>query len=290
MSFAAAARPVAMDCLRRWAALPVGAAIAMVSIDTPVHASARRSATTIVVLPVPGPPVTSASDTVSAVRTARFCSSVSSGGPPRDRLEGAGECLRVLLRGAGEPLAHARAEALLEHAHPLDVEPVPVDHERRPLARATEDRRNLDVPGARPLEHRTRRWQRRLRANRRERRPEARVDGHAGAACADGRDARRGEDLHRTPGRRVEPLRAAGDLPSEVCGLPLFRIERRPRAVARLAEEALPRRAGGHECAHEGPPANRRARSAPSQARTSSQAGREDQTPRPSASSPRRNT
>jgi hypothetical protein len=55
--------------------------MAIASMLIPVHASARSSATTIVVFPVPGPPVTSASGDVSAFRTARFCSSVRGGGP-----------------------------------------------------------------------------------------------------------------------------------------------------------------------------------------------------------------
>jgi len=98
-----------MASSRRWAALPVGAAIAMASIGTPVHASARTSATTIVVFPVPGPPLSSASREASAVRSARFCSSVRGGGPA------ATAAIALLMRRASEPAGAERRARTPSH-------------------------------------------------------------------------------------------------------------------------------------------------------------------------------
>ncbi len=63
-----------MDSPMRCAARPVGAMRAMRSGSKPRARSVRRKARTMVVLPVPGPPVTTAKRCVTTVWTAANCS------------------------------------------------------------------------------------------------------------------------------------------------------------------------------------------------------------------------
>ena len=244
MSIAADARPAAIACFSRCAAFPVGAAIATESIGTPVHQSARSSATTMVVFPVPGPPVMSASGAVSAARTARFCSSVSGGGPGGHALERLLQGPRVDGDGLREPLPDARAEALLQDAHALGVEPGPLDDHRRAGRRDRRGPRRRRVSGAGAVEERADRGQRVLAGDERQGGAEARVERKSRAPRAHRGDAGRGKRFQGAPRARVEALGAASDLPAEVGGVPLASASRGGRfasfAAARNRSFAVP--------------------------------------------------
>ncbi len=153
----AAAKPDAIACSSRCAALPVGAATATRSARTPAQCRARRSATTIVVFPVPGPPLTSARPCDSAARTAVFCSFDSGGGPA------ATACidLRTVFSSTGDgraTFARTRAQNRSSTSRILDVDsqsPSRTRGLRSPALPKTEAHGPASPPRTRPSSDRT---------------------------------------------------------------------------------------------------------------------------------------
>ena len=295
MSRAARTSPAAMASCSRCAALPVGAATAMASMGMPVQASARRSATTMVVFPVPGPPVTSASG--ASAQCARRASARRSarGGPSATAFSALPARLRVARRAAARAaIAHARAEPLLEHAHPLGVEPLAVDDERRAVARPPEHGLAADVGPARARASERARVGEpvaraptaasagRSRSSSGTRVLPARIAATHAAASACERPALAASELRARTAR--SPSR--GRTPRAPRGRPLARPPaRRPSAAVadRAPRGSAPSRCPRARARSRAPPRNRRAPSVVSHATTSSQLGRADQRPSPRA-------